>query len=65
MNDEHVFAFIETVYGTDFDTVHEFTFDAFVFDDIGHLRRAPKSIFGGDVTDRTATVKLVPLKSFI
>jgi hypothetical protein len=37
MDDQHVFALVETVHGADFDAVHVFAFDAIVVDDIGHL----------------------------
>ena len=37
VNDEHVLALVEAIHGADFHTVHVFTFDAIVVDDVGHL----------------------------
>jgi len=72
VDDEHVFAFIETVDGTNFDTIHELAFDAFVLDDIGHAALAPNLRLRRpilrlrrDVTDKTAAVNHWLLKSFI
>src|SRR6185312_15235259 len=36
MDDEHVFALVEAIHGTDFDAVHVLTFDAGFVDDIRH-----------------------------
>jgi hypothetical protein len=42
MDDQHVFAFIEAVHRADFDTIHEFAFDAGFGDDVGHFRRSDR-----------------------
>ena len=34
---QHVFAFVEAVYGADFHAIHIFTFDAIFSDDVGHF----------------------------
>src|SRR3982751_6233807 len=36
IDDQHHFAFVETVYGADLDAVHVLAFDAGVRDDVGH-----------------------------
>ena len=34
---QHVFAFVEAIYGAHFHAIHIFTFDAIFSDDIGHF----------------------------
>src|SRR5204862_2737146 len=36
MNDEHVLALVETVYGAYFDAIHVFASNAAIVDDVGH-----------------------------
>jgi uncharacterized protein related to proFAR isomerase len=48
MNDEHVLAFVETVYGADLDAIHVFASNAFIVDDVGHDRA--RCIDGGGAT---------------
>ena len=69
MDDEHVFAFIETVDGADLDTVHELAFDALVLDDIGHAFLTPvthlRVMSPRDVTDAVDSVNCWLIKSFL
>ena len=36
VNDQHVFAFVETIHGADFHAIHIFALDAVFIDDVGH-----------------------------
>jgi hypothetical protein len=36
MNDEHVLALVEAIYGADFDAIHVFASNAAIVDDVGH-----------------------------
>ena len=38
MHDEHVLALVEAIYGAYFDAVQDFTANAALVDDVGHLR---------------------------
>ena len=37
MDDEHVLAFVEAIYGADFDAIHVFASNAAIVDDVGHV----------------------------
>jgi hypothetical protein len=41
MDDEHVLAFIEAVYGADLDAIHILATDASFGDDVGHSINTP------------------------
>ena len=36
MDDEHIFAFVETIHRAHFDAIHKFALDAVVGNDVGH-----------------------------
>jgi hypothetical protein len=46
MDDEHVFAFVETIHGAHFHAVHVFALDAIFGDDVSHpsLRNVLNSV---------------------
>jgi hypothetical protein len=46
MDDQHIFALVEAIHGTDLDAVHVFAFDAIIVDDVGHLLTLRTGFFG-------------------
>jgi hypothetical protein len=53
MDDEHVLALVETIHGTNLDTIHQFALDTTVIDDIGQIR-PPRLQLGGNDRPRAA-----------
>ncbi len=52
MDDQHVFAFVETIHRADFHAVHILALDAVLGDDIGHVRSIHSGITAGFLAER-------------